>query len=81
MRVVNVLLSRELAPSKMPHILVLVLSGPHDLALPQCTNVRWRDDEPHYHQQNRQSTAYAVDRWARVGGPKLYRCKGHTGLA
>ena len=56
--------SRELSPSKILHILILVFSRPHDLARPQRSDMRNSGDEPHYDEQDRESAADAVDGWA-----------------
>lgn len=55
---------RELTPSQVLHILVLVFSRPHDLACPQRPDMRNSGDEPHDNEKDRESAADAVDGWA-----------------
>lgn len=54
-------LCRKLSPSKILHILVLILSWPHDLASPQSLNMSHSSDQPHDDQEYRQSAAYSID--------------------
>lgn len=71
---------RELSPSQVLHILVLVFSRPHDLASPQRPDMRNGGDEPHDDEQDSQSAADAVDSWAAEGAADLDCCEGHAGV-
>ena len=71
---------RELAPSQVLHILVLIFSWPHDLASPQRPDMRNSGDEPHYDEKDRESAADAVDGWAAQGATNLDCCEGHAGV-
>ena len=55
---------RELTPSQVLHILVLVFSRPQDLACPERPDMRNSGDEPHDNEKDRESAADAVDGWA-----------------
>jgi hypothetical protein len=50
----------------MVHVLVFIFARPHDLALPERSNVSYGRDDPHDHQQHGERTTYPIDSWARV---------------